>query len=58
MTGLHRAVALLESLLPDGPGGKPSWLYVVLCLVLPAVLGVVMAAITMGIERLVSRKRG
>jgi hypothetical protein len=58
MTGLPGVVALLGSLLPDGPGGKPSWLYVVLCLIVPAALGVLMAAITMGIERLVARRKG
>jgi hypothetical protein len=44
MTGLEGAVALLKSLLPDEPGGKPPWLYVVLCLVVPAALGIVMTA--------------
>ncbi|MBN1918955.1 MAG: hypothetical protein JW889_13695 [Verrucomicrobia bacterium] len=58
MTGLCGIVASIESVLPAGPGGKPSWLYVALCLVVPVALGVMMAAVTMGIERLVSRKEG
>jgi len=57
MAAWLQITALLEKLLPDGPGGKPSWLYVVLCLLVPAVIGVVMATGIAWLEKL-ARKRG
>jgi hypothetical protein len=58
MINLLLAASVLRDVRPDQDGFQPSWLYVVLCLVGPAALGVLMAAITMGIERLVSRRKG
>jgi hypothetical protein len=57
MTGLCGAIALLKSLLPDEPGGKPPWLYVVLCLVVPAALGIVMTTGIGWLQKLARARR-
>ena len=58
MIELLAAASLFRDVRPDQVGFQPSWLYVLICLVCPAVLGVLMAAIIAGIEWLAGRKMG
>ena len=58
MIALLAALSIFRDARPDQAGFQPSWLYVVLCLVVPVVIGVLMTAITMGVERLVVRRKG
>ena len=45
MTALVAAISIFRDMAPDTVGFQPHWLYVVLCVVCPAVLGVVTATV-------------
>jgi hypothetical protein len=58
MIWLHGAASLFRDVDPDRTGFQASWFYVLICLLCPAVLGVLMATLTAAIGRLVVRRRG
>jgi hypothetical protein len=58
MIALPAALSIFRDVRPDQVGFQPSWLYVALCLVGPAVLGVLSALLITGIGRLIGRRRG
>jgi len=50
--GLSEFVArLAQDARPEVPGYQASWLYVLLCLLVPAVLGLSLGLVAMSIER-------
>ena len=51
------AASVLRDVRPGQDGFQPSWLYVVLCLAVPAVLGALAALLTTWIGKLVGRRR-
>jgi hypothetical protein len=51
------AVSVFRDVRPDQDGFQPSWLYVLLCLAVPAVLGVLSALLITAIGKLVGRRR-
>jgi hypothetical protein len=58
MIWLLAAVSVFRDARPDQDGFQASWLYVLICLLFPAVLGVVMSMAIAAIERLVFGKAG
>jgi hypothetical protein len=56
MTALLAALSIFRDVRPDQPGFQPSWLYVALCLICPAVLGMLSALLITTIARLVGRR--
>ena len=58
MIWLLGAASVFRDVRPDEPGFQASWLYVLICLLFPAVLGVVMSTAIAAIERLVVGKTG
>lgn len=51
------AASVLRDVQPGRDGFQPSWLYVVLCLVVPAALGALAALLITWIGKLVGRRR-
>jgi hypothetical protein len=58
MIWLLVVASVFRDVRPDQPGFQASWLYVLICLICPAVLGVLMATLTGAIGRLLGRKTG
>jgi len=56
MNALLAALSLLRDVRPDQPGFQPSWLYVLVCLVCPAAIGVLSAMLVTAIGRVVGRQ--
>ena len=56
MIALLAALSIFRDVRPDQAGFQPSWLYVALCLICPAVLGVLSALLITAIGKLVGRR--